>query len=164
MHLKVIFLFIGLMVAPAISPDLDTIREKYREASGSEDTTKKLFDGLSVVGKNDNMTMVAYKGAVTTLMSKYTEGIKDKKTFFKDGRELLEFALETEPENVEIRCIRLSVQENAPKITGYKKNIDQDKLFILDNYASMTDKGAKDFVKGYTSQSDAFTDAEKQLF
>ena len=108
--------------------------------------------------------LVAYKGAVTTMMSKYASGISDKKSFFTEGRDLLEHAIATEPENVEIRCIRLSVQKNVPKITGYRKNIDEDKQFILDNFNTMTDTDAKAFVKGYASQSDAFTDAEKQLF
>jgi len=143
---------------------LNTIRQNYREAYDSEKTTKKLFDGLSEVGKNGSVTVVAYKGAVTTMMSKYAEGFKDKKSFFKEGRELLEYAVEAEPKNVEIRCIRLSVQENVPRITGYRKDIDDDKRFILDNFKTMTDTGAKAFVKGYIAQSDAFTDAEKQLF
>jgi len=146
------------------SPDLASIREKYREASNSEQTTKKLFDELSVIGKNDNQTLVAYKGAVTTLMSKYAEGFGDKKSFFKEGREWLEHAVENDQASVEIRCIRLSVQENVPKITGYTKNIEEDKKFILDNFASMTDNGAKSFVKGYTTQSAAFSEDEKQLF
>ncbi|WP_273565335.1 hypothetical protein [Maribacter halichondriae] len=148
----------------SLAPELSKVRTDYREASNSEEMTKKLHDNLISVSKNDETVLVAYKGAITTMMSKYAEGIKDKKTFFKDGRELLEFAVETVPESVEIRCIRLSVQENAPKIVGYKKNIVEDKQFILDNYASMTDTGAKEFVKGYSLQSDAFSDAEKQLF
>ncbi len=148
----------------SLAPELAKVRTDYREASNSEEVTKKLHDNLIAVSKNDKTVLVAYKGAVTTMMSKFAEDIKDKKTFFKDGRELLEHAVLTQPENVEIRCIRLSVQENAPKIVGYRKNIEEDKQFILDNYASMTDTGAQEFVKGYAQQSDAFTDTEKQLF
>lgn len=156
-------IFFSLFLATA-TPEIAEVRIDYREAANSEETTKKLFDELSSTKKNDIAVLVAYKGAVTTLMSRYTEGFKEKKSFFKEGRDLLEYALETEPENVEIRCIRLSVQENAPKITGYKKNIDEDKQFILDNFALMTDQGAKNFVRGYVAQSEAFSEGEKQLF
>ncbi len=154
----------GCMTAGYVSPDLETVRQDYREASESEDATIALYDDLTAVGKNDDPVLVAYKGAVATMMAEYTESIKDKKVFFKEGRELLEYAIETEPKNVEIRCIRLSVQENVPKITGYRKDRDEDRQFILDNYSSMEDKGAKEFVKGFASQSESFTDTERQLF
>ncbi|MDT7828604.1 hypothetical protein RQM65_08005 [Pricia sp. S334] len=148
---------------PLDTIDLATVREEYREASQNEEATKALYQALTGVGKDDNTVLVAYRGAVTTMMADYAQGIKDKKTLFKEGRELLEHAIETEPDNVEIRCIRLSVQENVPKITGYHKEIEADKQFILENCASMTDKGAKAFVKRYVSQSEAFTEAEKRM-
>ncbi|MGB6151468.1 MAG: hypothetical protein WBG48_05700 [Pricia sp.] len=164
MKFKFLLLFMGWMATGYISPDLISVRQDYRRASESEEVVKKLFTELTAIGKNDNTTLIAYKGAVTTMMAKNVEGVKDKRTFFKEGRELLEFALETEPGNVEIRCIRLSVQENIPKITGYHKDKEADKQFILDRYAAIKDKGAKEFVKGYVLSSDSFTTAEKQLF
>ena len=164
MTLKIIVLFIGWMAGGYVTPDLAQVREDYRQAADSEEATKKLYDDLTTVGKNGETVLVAYKGAVTTKMADYAQGIRDKKSFFKEGKELLEYALKTEPENVEIRCIRLSVQENVPKITGYFKDMDEDKQFILDHYASMEEGGAKAFVKAYASQSDSFTDDEKQLF
>ncbi|SDD63378.1 hypothetical protein SAMN05421636_101261 [Pricia antarctica] len=164
MKLKLLLFFVGWMTAGYVSPDLETVRQDYRKASENAEATKKLFEGLTEIGKNDNVVLVAYKGAVTTMMAEYAEGIKNKKSFFKEGRDLLEYAIKTEPENVEIRCIRLSVQENVPKITGYHKNKEADKAFILANYASMEEAGAKEFVKRYTSASDSFTEAERQRF
>ena len=164
MKLKLVLLFIGWLVTGYVSTDLETLRQDYRDASESEDATKTLYDDLTAIGKNDDPVLVAYKGAVTTMMADYAQDIKGKKTFFKEGRELLEYAIETDSNNVEIRCIRLSVQENVPKITGYHKNKDEDKQFILDNYSSMQIEGAKKFVKAYASESESFTDAERQLF
>lgn len=164
-HMKLmLILFLGWMASFHISPDLNTVRQDYRNAFKNEEATKKLYDDLTSVGKNDGAVLVAYKGAITTKMADYAEGIKDKKSFFKEGRELLEYAIETEPDNVEIRCIRLSVQENVPKITGYHKDKEADKKFILDNFASINDDGAKVFIKGFALQSDSFTDAERQSF
>ncbi|MGB7396130.1 MAG: hypothetical protein WA913_17240, partial [Pricia sp.] len=108
--------------------------------------------------------LVAYKGAVTTMMAGYSESFKDKKILLKEGRELLEYAVETNSDNVEIRCIRLSVQENVPKITGYTKNREEDKQFILTHFDSVEDPGAKAFIKGFAEQSNSFTETEKQSF
>ncbi len=148
------------MASPA---DLPKVRTAYIEASENEAATKALHEDLVSVAKTDDKTLVAFKGAATTMMAKYAKGIRDKKNFFKEGAELLEFAITSEPENVEIRCIRLSVQENVPKITGYTKNIDEDKQFILDNFKSISNTNSKDFVKGYISKSEAFNESERQL-
>src|SRR5680860_760206 len=110
MQLKLLLFFIGWMTAGYVFPDLETVRQDYRKASVSEEATKTLYDDLTAIGQNDAPVLVAYKGAVTTMMAEYAEGIKNKKSFFKEGRDLLEYAIETEPKNVEIRCIRLSVQ------------------------------------------------------
>ena len=154
----------GCMTLASTSPDLESVREDYRNAFKDEEAVKALFDILTAVGKNDEPTLVAYKGAVTTMMAQYAQGIPEKKSFFKEGRALLEYAIALEPTNVEIRCIRLSVQENVPKITGYHKNKKEDKQYIIDNYSSIQDKGAKAFVLGFVSISESFTQTEKQLF
>jgi len=143
--------------------DLGKARSAYIGAADNENATLALHEDLISVAKTDNKTLVAFKGAVTTMMAKYTKGIKDKKAYFKEGAELLEFALEKDPNNVEIHCIRLSVQENVPKITGYTKNIEEDKQFIMDNFGSISNKNSKNFVKGYISKSKAFSEAERQL-
>ena len=149
-----------LLATPAI--DLTEIRTAYRSAAESEVLTKTLFDDLTAVGKSDDPVLIAYKGAVGTMMAAYADELNEKKQFFKDGRELLEYAVATAPDNVEIRCIRLSVQENVPKITGYRKNQEEDKAFILQNYASMKDADARAFVKGFAGQSESFTESERQ--
>lgn len=149
-----------LLATPAI--DLPEVRTAYRFAVESEVLTKTLFVNLTAVGKNDDPVLIAYKGAVGTMMAAYAHGLNEKKQIFRDGRELLEYAVATEPDNVEIRCIRLSVQENVPKITGYRKNQEEDKAFILQHYASMKDADAQAFVKGFAGQSESFTESERQ--
>lgn len=147
-----------------ISQELDDLRADYPKANTTASVTDQLNESLSAVTKADNKTIVAYKGAILTLKAKYAKGFKNKKTFFKEGAELLEYAIVSEPKNIEIRCLRLGVQENAPKIVGYKKSIQVDKQFILDNYAAIQNKNLKDFIRGYVMLSEAFSDTEKQLF
>lgn len=146
------------------TPTLSELRKQYPKANKNEATTDKLEKELASVTKENNTVLVAYKGAVLTLKAKFASGIGNKKSFFRKGAELLEYAVEKKPSNIEIRCIRLGVQENSPRITGYRKNIKEDKNFILKNYKSITDSEVKKFVKGYVIISDAFSDSEKQLF
>ena len=108
--------------------------------------------------------LVAYKGALLTVKAKFSGPIKDKKKYFKEGVALLEHAISREPENIEIRCLRMGVQENSPKILKYKGNIDEDKNFLLDHYATVKNEEVKELIQGFVRQSEHFGDAEKQLF
>ena len=146
------------------SLELSQIRETFPLAVNNEEITKKLFDDLSFVTNKEKEIIIAYKGAVSTLMAKYTIKAKEKKEFFKIGVEFLEYALIKDPNNIEIRCLRLSVQENSPKFLNYRANIEEDKQFILDHYRAITLKEVRGIVKNYVLQSSLFNSAEKQLF
>ena len=145
-------------------PKLSEVREGYVTASGNKEITRKLYDLLSDVSKNDKKVYVAYKGASCTMMAKYTKAKKDKKALFKEGAGLIEFAVSEAPKDIEIRIIRLSIQENAPKFLKYRSNIEEDRQFILDNYNKIKSESLKSFVRSYILNSNTFSDSEKQLF
>ena len=50
------------------------------------------------------------------------------------------------------RFLRLSIQENAPKILRYYKNIKADKTLIANKYSGL-DKELKIVIKAYTRKS-----------
>lgn len=154
-----IFCFLSL-----VRPDLGEIRKNYPLANGDKEVAQKMHDALSEISKDDKAILVAYKGGISTIMAKHSRGIKDKKTFFKEGVALLEQAVAQDNNNIEIRCIRMGVQENSPKFLKYKDAIDTDKQFILDHFSSETSQEIKAFVKGYVQLSPSFSDVEKQLF
>lgn len=154
-----LFYFISL-----VGPDLGEIRKNYPRANDNEEVAQEMFDAIHEITKNDKAILVAYKGAISTIMAKHANGIKNKKTFFKEGVALLEHAVEQDADNIEIRCLRMGVQENSPKFLGYKDAIEKDKQFILDHFSSEPSEEIKAFVKGYVLLSDSFSDAEKQLF
>jgi hypothetical protein len=146
------------------TPNIMQLREDYPKANDSAEITNTMYNELALVTQNDQAVLVAYKGAIATLMAKFAKGIRNKEEFFKSGSELLEYAVETDPQNIEIRCLRLSVQENSPKIVDYKGKIQEDKQFILDNFKNTPSKEVKEFVKKYVLQSAIFSESERQLF
>ena len=158
--------FIGsiLLVLSFLSPNLTEIRKNYILASDSKEISEKLYMTLENITKESKPILVAYKGATATLKAKHSKGIKQKKSFFKEGVDYLEFSIEKAPKNIEIRCLRLSVQEHSPKILKYKKNIEEDKQFLINNFKKTTDKAIKKFVKDYVLQSSLFDASEKKLF
>lgn len=142
--------------------DLEQIRKDYISASKERESAAALMEQLSAITEEDKKVLVAYKGAVTALMAKYTKGNRERKQLFEDGVRLLEYALSEEPDNIEIRCLRLSIQENSPKFLKYHSNIGEDKSFILTNYGNTSSRAVRNFVKSYIMQSDGFNTGEKQ--
>ncbi|SNR25646.1 hypothetical protein [Flavobacterium sp. ov086] len=144
------------------TPDLVTVRKMYTGVTKSESNAKEFLEKLATVSDNDAKILVAYKAASILLDSKFEKKLRDKMDRFKQGATLLESTIKSEPNNIEIRMIRLSVQENVPGVTGYKKNIKEDKNYITAHYAEQN--GAlKDYLKDFVLQSKSFSEKEKQF-
>lgn len=142
-----------------VMQNLTEIRDAYYDASTSKKSAEKFYNELSKYNKN-SAVVLAYKGAAFALKSKYTFNKKDKKDFFVSGVKLIENAVKEEPQNIEIRLVRLSIQENTPKFLKYKSNLEEDKKLILLGYEKQP-KELKECVKKYVAHSNVFTEGDK---
>lgn len=143
------------------SQDLSTVRENYIQASKSKEKANEFSDAMEKYA-GDNKTMLAYKGASIALKAKFASERKTKKDLFTKGIQILEKALKADSNNAEIRLIRLSIQENTPKILNYKGNIQEDKQFILTTFDKQN-KSLKEHLLTFINQSKSFTAQEKEL-
>lgn len=151
-----------LWVNFAGNPDLASIRKMYTNVTKSESNAKEFSEKLSGVSNNDSEVLVAYKAASILLDSKFHKKLQDKIDRFKEGAKLLESTIKSDPNNIEIRMIRLSIQENVPGVTGYKKNIKEDKKYLTEHYADQS--GAlKEYLKDFILQSKSFSEKERQF-
>jgi len=157
--LPVLFLFSVL----GFSQDLETIRAQYPKAKDSSEITDQLYEELSEVPE-DQVVLSAYKGAVSALKADFAKGVGKKINFIKEGANLLDNAVAAEPDNVEVRYLRLTVQENAPAIVGYHGNIDDDKEVIKKNYSAIKSDSLKTVIKGFVEISSNFDESEKAEF
>ena len=142
-----------------IFQDIENVREMYVDAAKTQKNTEDFYTRMSSYNK-ENQVLIAYKGAACTLKAKYAKEIKEKKSLFIEGAKLVDNSVKSDPNNVEIRLIRLSIQENSPKILNYKSHIDEDKRVLLDNY-KLQNQSLKEFLKNYIIQSKVFSDKEK---
>lgn len=141
--------------------DLSEIRKIYTDAAKSEANAKVFAEKLAAVSDaDDNKVLVAYKGCSLTLKSKFSGNLPDKISFMKAGAKLIDGAAASEPDNIEIRMIRFSVQESVPRIVNYRANKKEDKAFILAHYKDAGD--LKEYIKNFIQQSKSFTAAEKK--
>ncbi|MCH5600069.1 hypothetical protein [Niabella ginsengisoli] len=103
-------------------------------ASNSTSVWNKQLEALKAMKGNDK---AAYEGALLMRKSGSQKTPGQKLSMFKKGHGLLETAISKEPANIEYKFLRLMIQENAPKIVGYNKNVAEDAKLLKNGYKSL---------------------------
>ena len=160
--MKLFIILVGFISLYA-NIEIAEVRQLYKQADFSEQNAVKLLGKLESITMADNKVLVAYKGAVTSMTAKYKKGAKLKKDIFKNGVALVEFAVASDSENIEIRFVRLSVQQNSPKFLKYNKEIEEDKNFILNSFNQIASTELKSYIRDYIFNSNYFTEEEKNV-
>lgn len=161
--LNIFFYFFILLCNPLAAQDLslDEVRKKYPLATTDQTICNELYSALN--GKTDGTDLLSgYAGGVTMLMAKYTSNPISKMQYFKEGKKLLESAIENNKNDIELRFLRFAIQENLPGILGYNANLEEDKNYIM-KYLPMLDKRElKKAIAEYLAKSERTSEKEKQ--
>ena len=162
--MKLFVILLTTLCLNAQALNFNAIRLAYKHAANDSTKVIEFSKLLSKVNKKDNAVLVAYKGASITLLARQSKTIKEKKEGFIEGVSWLNHAIDQAPNNIEIRFVRIGIQENTPKLLKYKGNIEEDKLFILKQFNYIKSASLKNHIKDYILQSKVFTDEEKASF
>ncbi|MCB2221798.1 MAG: hypothetical protein KQI35_15495 [Bacteroidetes bacterium] len=141
------------------------VREMYFEGwtdqCGAEELTKTLDEPFVV---NDAVLM-AYKGAALTTMANCKKMPTGKLSVFNKGKDWIEKAVVLDPENIEVRFIRFTVQTNVPEFLKYDDR-ESDKKFILENLTlqklSAKDPDLEKRIVAYLMESGNLTEEEQE--
>lgn len=151
-----------LLISFSINQSISEIRKAYPTAATSEISATTFASKLTDIPFEDK-TLLAYKGASITMAAKFKKKVSEKISTFKEGSKLVESAIFSEPNNIEIRLIRLSIQENVPGIVNYKRNIKEDAAFILKHFKEQN-AVLKEYIRSFVLQSKSFSVEEKLTF
>ncbi|GAA4279239.1 hypothetical protein [Aquimarina mytili] len=135
---------------------LEEIRSSYKICNESKEKAEQFYDLTNKALQNKGAIYKGYHGAALALKASYSWNPFSKLSYFNKGKKMIDQAIQLEPNNIELRMIRLSIQSNAPKIAGYYQNIEEDKKFMLDNIENVSGQELKKYVEGYISHSDVF--------
>lgn len=139
----------------------EDLRNAYAKANSSAEATKN-FIALAEKKSSADAAVAGYKAAAKIMEAKLTKDANRRKVFIKTGATQLETLVKGNPNLAELRVIRLSVQENIPKIVGYSKNMKEDKTFLLSSFHKQN-AALKNYIKRFALQSKSFSAAEKSL-
>ena len=143
------FIFVFLFCIAQFSwAQTSEIRTSYYDATKSEEKAKAFYKLVENTSSSDKAEMMAYKGAGITLLARF-EPLTKRSAKVKSGIKWIDDAIKKSPNNVEVRLIRLSVQENLPKMFKYNTQIESDKKFIKDALPNIKDKDLVKMINGY---------------
>lgn len=157
--MKLIFSFITACML-FFQSGLESLRESYAKANISNANTESFITTAEKASGSDAITL-GYKAAAKIMEAKIAK--QNRKVLVKSGATNLEAVIKNNPNNAELRLIRMSVQENIPKIVGYRGSLKDDKAFLISNY-SKQNAALKNYIKRFAAQSKTMTEAEKATF
>ncbi|MEW7291661.1 hypothetical protein [Aquimarina sp. 2304DJ70-9] len=153
--LSILLVFISTITTNEIS--IEEIRSSYKICNESKENAEEFFELTKNALHNQGAIYEGYHGAALALKASFLWNPFSKLSYFNKGKKMIDEAIQSEPDNIELRMIRLSIQSNAPKIAGYYQNIEEDKKFILGNIEGVSGQELKEYVEGYISHSPVFT-------
>ena len=145
--MRFLFLF-SLVVCGSVLGQKSTF---YNTLKGSnKELLLKQLESLPFT-KNSNLKK-GYEGAINCKIASCEKTPKNKLDYFKKGALQLEEAIKKDENNIELRFLRLLIQENAPPIVKYNKDIKKDCLFIKEHFIG-ADAELKKIMLDYTKSS-----------
>jgi len=112
-----------------VAQSLDEVRADYFEAMYDEEKAVKLFNLLNDSQKEDAL-YTAFKAGSYGIMCLHISNPVKRLKYINKACDYIDEAVAKEPENLEIRIMRFSMQSQIPKILGKHKNLNEDVLFL----------------------------------
>jgi hypothetical protein len=124
--LLAMFTALLMSFAEANAPAPKIVRKQLLLALESRkltDSLDKVFTSLP----NKSPLNLCYLGVVQALKAKHAWNPYYKVKYLNDAQKTLQTAVNREPDNVEIRFMRFSIEHNVPGFLGYTKHLIADK-------------------------------------
>ena len=146
---KVVLVFL-LFCSFVNAQNLVELRSYLQKGENSEEVSKTLISkSKNAYDTTKKPVYMAFYAAGNFFMEKHASNPLNKYSYFNKGKKMLEDAIKKEPNNIEIRLMRLIYQEKTPSFLGYNKNIESDRNFIIKNYKNSDDENLVKFIKNY---------------
>jgi hypothetical protein len=128
-----ILLFMVALTAIAFgakAQEMEVIREKIVRAIDNSLMTDSLYTSLEKE-KDRPAVKTAYMGALLALKAKHTWNPYYKLRYLNEAENTFAQAIKQDPQDIEIRFLRFSVECNVPGFLGYNKNLESDHGMII---------------------------------
>jgi hypothetical protein len=165
MKLKlVIFLLIFSKTADSCTANISEIRELFYKAIYKESSAEEMLNKLEKTTPSSDPVLAGYKGIAFMLLAKYAFSPLNKYNYFIKGKFYIESAIQNDPKNIELRYLRLIVQNNVPSFLMYSGKLQEDKNAIVKGINGIEDLNFKNYMIHSLLQSNICTEDDKNKF
>lgn len=154
--MRALMLILTFWTATSVAQDtlLTHVRQNVGEMFKTEVVCLNLYDAFEKTDCSTDNLLVGYHGAVLLGMARHDANVFKKMGYFNDGKELLEKSIKTEPENIELRFLRLTIQTNIPSFLGYSESKESDKKFVVSHLEEAPSEEFKKRVRGFIKHAE----------
>jgi hypothetical protein len=158
-------LFFVLNFLSVISnPEIVAIRELYEIADKTKENYNKFIAILGISKSLDAATKLGYDGASEMIAAAHAYNPLTKLKHFNTGKKILEAAIFNNKNNIELRYLRYTIQEHSPSLLAYKSDMQEDKIFLMQNISEKLKQTDNDLLERITRsflKSDFLNSEEK---
>jgi hypothetical protein len=127
----ILFFIVGITnLVQADVPGPKVIRKQLLVALENKKLTDSLFNILSAE-PNKSALNICYLGVVEALKAKHAWNPYYKVKYLNDAEKTLQAAVNRDPDNMEIRFMRFSIEHNVPGFLGYTKHLVADREAMI---------------------------------
>jgi hypothetical protein len=161
---QVAFLIMMLFVTKTYSAklEIEELKTLFEAAAYSKASADRFLKLLSTVDHSSTPILICYKGVAEMMQAKYGFNPISKLRRFKKGKTLIDEAVKKQPDNLEIRFLRLAIQTNLPAFLNYSDNIIEDEKYLLANIQTIKNKNLKQDILKYLLASKHCSAEEKK--
>jgi hypothetical protein len=98
----------------------------------------EIDDQIKIVRESLIPEKEAYEGTLLMKRSELLDKAKDRLSMFRTGSSKLESSILKDRDNTEYRFLRLMIQEHAPRVVRYRKELEEDNKLIKKKFNSLS--------------------------
>ncbi|MEP0984687.1 hypothetical protein [Ekhidna sp.] len=146
--MKTIITFSLLITASIVGAQtLPEVRSEFHSVVLNPDDSRDFHDYLSDV-KTPTTTIRAYQAVSEALLAQVVWNPFNKLSQVIKYDKLMEEIVNEDPDNIEIRFLRLAIEYNLPSFLGMSTHVEEDTQMIIQNMSSI---GEMQIEKSYSS-------------
>ncbi len=108
----------------------------------------------------EQVPFLSYKAMLIFIKAKYIVNPFKKLSYFNEGKEKMEKAVELNPNDIETRFLRLVIQHQVPSFLSYNEHKKRDKEFIVKHFSQLTDSDLKGRILLFLKENKLLTTEE----
>jgi hypothetical protein len=134
---KIFLLFVCLFYTLVViaNDNIELARKEFKKAAFNDKVTNEVYQVLVSSKTQDPLTQ-AYVAYFTALKARHVASPYEKITYVRSFDQAIKKAVALDPDNLEIRFLRFSVQDRLPPYLGFSKELAVDKKIIMQQIQS----------------------------